>query len=97
MEQTAIIQVSVEEQLKRKADALFADLGLDTATAIRIFLNQSIRREGLPFEVTKPQPNAETLVAMLEDMEMVPRHYNSFQEIMDEIDAEIEAEEANGI
>jgi len=93
MTNTNLIQVRVNEDIKRKADALFADLGFDTPTAIRIFLNQSIRREGMPFEVAKPQPNAETLAAMLEGMERVPKRYSNFREIMDEIDAEIAAEE----
>ena len=31
------IQVRVEDELKRKSDALFKDLGTDTTTAIRIF------------------------------------------------------------
>ena len=95
MANNALIQVRIDEETKRKADALFSDLGLDTPTAIRIFLNQSIRREGMPFEVAKPQPNAETLAAMLEGMERYPKTYNSFREIMDEIDAEIMAEEDN--
>jgi len=95
MAQTALIQVRVDEAVKRKADVLFADLGFDTPTAIRIFLNQSIRREGLPFEVAKPQPNAETLASMLEGMERFPKQYNNFREIMDEIDSEIAAEESS--
>jgi len=95
MANTALIQVRIEEEVKRKADALFADLGFDTPTAIRIFLNQSIRREGMPFEVAKPQPNAETLATMLINMERHPRSYSSFREIVDEIDAEIAAEEDN--
>ena len=93
MTQSALIQVRVDASTKRKADLLFADLGFDTPTAIRIFLNQSIRREGMPFEVAKPQPNAETLAAMLEGMERFPKSYSSFREIMDDIDAEIAAEE----
>jgi DNA-damage-inducible protein J len=93
MSQTTLIQVRVEEDIKRKADSLFSDLGFDTPTAIRIFLNQSIRREGMPFEVAKPQPNAETLAAMLENMERYPKRYSSFRELMDEINAEIASEE----
>ncbi len=94
MAQTTLIQVRIDEDIKRKADALFADLGLDTPTAIRIFLNQSIRREGLPFEVAKPQPNAETLAAMLNGMELVPKTYGNFREILNEANAEIAAEES---
>ena len=93
MAQSVLIQVRVDEETKKKADLLFSDLGFDTPTAIRIFLNQSIRREGMPFEVAKPQPNAETLAAMLEGMERHSKTYNNFREILLEIDAEIAAEE----
>jgi DNA-damage-inducible protein J len=93
MSQNALIQVRVDKDTKRKADLLFSDLGFDTPTAIRIFLNQAIKREGMPFEVAKPQPNAETLAAMLNNMERHPKSYNSFREIINEIDAEIAAEE----
>jgi len=94
---TDLIQVRIDKEVRRKADALFADLGFDTPTAIRIFLNQSIRREGMPFEVAKPQPNAETLAAMLENMERFPKRYNNFREIIEEIDSEIAAEEDNNV
>ncbi|MDR0958611.1 MAG: type II toxin-antitoxin system RelB/DinJ family antitoxin [Clostridiales bacterium] len=95
--QSALIQVRIDESVKAKADALFADLGFDTPTAIRIFLNQAIRREGMPFEVAKPQPNAETLAAMLNGMERIPKLYNSFKEIREEIEAELAEEEANEV
>ena len=95
MANTALIQVRVDEETKQKADSLFADLGFDTPTAIRIFLNQSIRREGLPFEVAKPAPNARTLVTLLNNMDIVPKTYNSFREILEEVDAEIAEEESH--
>ena len=93
MANTVLIQVRIDEDIKRKTDAIFADLGLDTPTAIRIFLNQSIRREGMPLEVAKPQPNAETLAAMLEGIERFPKRYKNFSEILSEIDEELAAEE----
>ena len=94
MTNTALIQIRVEEDVKRKADALFADLGFDTPTAIRMFLSQSIRREGIPFEVARPRPNAETLAAMLGNMERIPKRYDNFSEIVAEIQSEIDAEES---
>ena len=45
------IQVRVDEQLKDSADILFSSLGLDTSTAIRIFLVASIEAGGIPFAV----------------------------------------------
>ena len=47
----ATLQIRVDDNLKKEADALFAGLGLDTSTAIRIFLNASIENDGIPFTV----------------------------------------------
>ena len=49
----ATIQVRVEEDLKTKSDQLFKDLGMDTTTAIRIFLTQAVAHNGFPFEISK--------------------------------------------
>jgi DNA-damage-inducible protein J len=46
------IQVRVDDKLKDSADMLFASLGLDTSTAIRMFLVASMEADGIPFAVT---------------------------------------------
>jgi DNA-damage-inducible protein J len=45
------IQVRVDYNLKASADMLFASLGLDTSTAIRMFLTASMESGGIPFRV----------------------------------------------
>jgi len=45
------IQVRVDNHLKDSADTLFSSLGLDTSTAIRMFLVASIEASGIPFTV----------------------------------------------
>ena len=45
------IQVRVDDQLKESADMLFSSLGLDTSTAIRMFLVASTEANGIPFAV----------------------------------------------
>ena len=45
------LKIRVDDNLKKEADALFAGLGLDTSTAIRIFLNAAIEHAGIPFSV----------------------------------------------
>jgi len=45
------IQVRVDDQLKKSADQLFTSLGLDTSTAIRMFLIASMKEGGIPFLV----------------------------------------------
>ena len=47
----ATLQIRVDDVLKKQADALFSSLGLDTSTAIRIFLNAAIENKGIPFLV----------------------------------------------
>lgn len=46
------IQVRVDDKLKDNADVLFESLGLDTSTAIRMFLVASMEAGGIPFAVT---------------------------------------------
>lgn len=46
------IQVRVDDKLKDSADVLFASLGLDTSTAIRMFLVASMEAGGIPFAIT---------------------------------------------
>ena len=47
----ANLQVRIDDTLKAQADALFASIGLDTSTAVRVFLKQSVLRGGIPFEL----------------------------------------------
>ncbi|MEG0765269.1 MAG: type II toxin-antitoxin system RelB/DinJ family antitoxin [Pseudoflavonifractor sp.] len=54
MAQNSLIQVRVDGDLKQQADFLFQGLGLDTPTAIRMFLTQAVSRRSLPFRVIEP-------------------------------------------
>lgn len=58
--------ISLDENLKKASQALYSDLGMDLSTAVTIFLKQSLRVQGIPFPVTRENPNAETMVAMNE-------------------------------
>lgn len=54
MANNSLIQVRVDDDLKKQADELFQNLGMDTPTAIRVFLKQSVSRRGMPFPVVEP-------------------------------------------
>ena len=60
------IQVRVDDELKSKSDQLFKDLGLDTTSAIRIFLTQAVANNGFPFEIKRVEHNP--YPAMTEEM-----------------------------
>ena len=47
------IQVRVDDHLKDSADMLFSSLGLDTSTAIRMFLVASMEIGGIPFAIIR--------------------------------------------
>jgi DNA-damage-inducible protein J len=47
------IQIRIDDETKTAADALFASLGLDLSTAVRMFLAASLQTNGLPFPVKK--------------------------------------------
>ena len=48
------INIRTDSELKAKAQAVLADLGLDMSTAINVFLNQVVYRHAIPFEISKP-------------------------------------------
>ena len=58
--------VRMDSEIKKQCEALYGELGMNLTTAINVFLRQSLRVGGFPFEVRLDQPNKETIAAMLE-------------------------------
>lgn len=46
----ANLQVKIDDGLRDHAQAVAAGMGLDLASAVRIFLTQMVRENGLPFK-----------------------------------------------
>ena len=44
--------VSIDADVKQKAQKLFSDLGMDLSTAINIFLHQAVVENAIPFVIT---------------------------------------------
>jgi addiction module RelB/DinJ family antitoxin len=44
------VQARISPELKEEAEAIFASMGMTTAEAIRIFLQQTVNMGGLPFQ-----------------------------------------------
>lgn len=87
---TTNINVRVDANLKQSAEALFADLGLNMSTAITMFLKSAVNHGGIPFEVKRMSPNAETKAALAEydQMKLHPenyKRYDSFDDLMNEV------------
>ena len=54
MAKEAMIRARIEPDLKRDAEAILSDLGLNPTTAITLFYTQVKKRRGLPFRVEIP-------------------------------------------
>ena len=87
---TTNINVRIDSELKKSAEELFNDLGLNMSAAITMFLKSAVSHDGIPFEVKRISPNAETKAALAEYDEMKKnpnkyKRYSSFNDLMDEV------------
>lgn len=87
---TTNISIRMDADLKAQADELFAELGMTLSTAFNIFVRQSLREGGLPFEVKLDRPNKETVAAMLEAERIAKdpsvKGYRNLDELFAELD-----------
>ena len=60
----ATLQIRIDDSLKQKSDSLFSGLGLDTPTAVRIFLTVAQEYQGFPFPIQHKPLSAETIEAL---------------------------------
>lgn len=101
MANSTLIQLKVDTKIKKQADNLFANMGLDTPTAIRIFLNRAIIHRGIPFDVIYEESNECPLCKNLllseeafNEAEEINKHpekfktYSNFSEILEEVEKE---------
>ena len=87
---TVPTQVRIDEELKKQAVELFAQLGMDMSSAMNIFLRQCVMRGGLPFAVEVPQYKSAVLEAM-EEAKKISRapnikRYSSFSEALEDLE-----------
>lgn len=81
--------ISLDADIKKQAQELFTELGMDLSTAINIFLRQSIRERSIPFIIRADRPNPTTLSAMdsAENGSDVYGPFDSVEELMEALNA----------
>ncbi len=52
MSDTTNLSIRIDKNLKKQAEELFEELGLDITTAFNIFIRQAIRQGKIPFEIS---------------------------------------------
>ena len=91
MAKDANLSIRVDKEIKEKAEEVLKRLGIPMSSAINIFLNQIIIRQGLPFDVKISEPvfienlTEKELIEMLEEaknddgipFEEVKKYYKS--------------------
>ena len=87
---TTNLNICIDTDLKKKSEEIFNELGLTMSTALTVFLRQTVRSNGIPFEMRLNRPNAETLEA-IQDVDLnrnMSRPFHSVKELMEDLDAD---------
>ena len=66
MANTALIQVRIDPVVKKAVDKIFAEEGLDTPTAVRMFLTRAKKLGGFPYELRHRHHYSQARLAELE-------------------------------
>lgn len=85
----ANITIRLDSGLKKAAEELYADLGLNLSTAIVMFLKASLAYDGIPFEV-KRIPDEEMKMMLAEYEEIMSnldsyKHYYTAKDLIFEV------------
>jgi len=87
---TTNISLRMDPELKKQAEELFYDLGLNMSTALTMFLRQAVRSQGIPFEVSRT-PNADTMEALEESLRIArdpnAKSYRNLDELFGDLRA----------
>lgn len=51
MAETTNLNIRIDKDLKERAEAVFADMGMSMTTAFNIFVRQTLRQGKIPFEI----------------------------------------------
>lgn len=90
---TTNVTIRMDEELKKQAEDLFSDLGLNMTTAFISFIKQSVREQRIPFILSRNIPNTDTKLAIQEVQEMKKnlnkKTYSSFSELVKEVENDV--------
>lgn len=85
-----LLQVRVDKETKKQASAIYASLGMDLSTAVRVFLRKSILIGGMPFEVSIGETRAQAMLSLQKMRDISEANGNS-EMTLEEINEEIAA------
>jgi DNA-damage-inducible protein J len=83
----AQVNIRIDDELKVRADNIFEELGLNMTTAFTMFVRQTIRQGGIPFEITTrvdPFYNAENMKVVRQSVKEAEEGKLTPHELIDE-------------
>lgn len=91
MSNTTNMTIRIDKAFKKKMDNLFKNLGINTSSAIMMFLKQCEREQGIPFTATMEVPNKRLVDALEESEEIIngnikAKRYKNFNSVIEDID-----------
>ena len=89
---TVNMSIRMDTELKKQAEAVLSDMGLNMTTAMNMFLRQVVRQGRIPFEIATDIPNAETVAAIKEMDDMLSgkipaKRYSSTKELFEDLES----------
>lgn len=89
---TKNVTIRMDVDLKKSAEKLFSELGLNMTTAVNMFLKQAVREQRFPLPISLNVPNERTAAAIEEGRRLAKdsnaKTYSSLDEIIQEIESE---------
>ena len=87
---TTNLNIRIDEDLKKQSEEIFNELGLTMSAALTVFLRQTVRSNGIPFDMKLNTPNDETIAAIhdVSTDQNMSKPFNSIRELMEDLDAD---------
>ena len=82
---TSMLNIRVKDELKTKANAVLADIGISLPEAVRVFLGRVVSERAFPFPLEVP--NAETTEALREARSGTVKRFTSVEEMFDDLES----------
>ena len=89
---TVNMSIRMDTELKKQAETMLSDMGLNMTTAMNMFLRQVVRQGRIPFEIATDIPNEETVAAIKEMDDMLSgkipaKRYSSTKELFEDLES----------
>lgn len=85
------LNIRLDSNLKKEAEALFKSLGLNMTSAINVFLTQSVKEQKIPFEIKEKKPSRKLIKALKEADKIISgkkqtKTYHNVDELFEDLD-----------